>query len=355
MQAFFEQTYWNNTVLQYVICSGALLVSIIILTILKRVVLRRLHKRAEKTKTKADDMVIRAVRKNLVPLLFVLAFFLCTKILELGDTIERIIGIVTLGFIMVFGAMFLSSIIFFLLNRQWERKGKKVDKMAVKWIAALIKIIIWVAAMLIFLDNIDVEITTLVAGLGISGIAIAFAAQAVLEDVFSFVTIFFDKPFELGDLIIVDDLSGTVEHIGIKTTRLRSLGREREQFIFSNKDLTSSRVKNLKRRENRRVVFTLGVTYDTTVENLRAIPGMIELIVKEVDNAAFDRTHFASYGDFSLNFEIAYFVLNQDFEVYMDTRQEINLRIKEAFDLSGIEFAFPTQTLILQNAQNREG
>ena len=131
-------------------------------------------------------------------------------------------------------------------TKLYEKKQGSVDKLAMRWINTLIKIVVWVGALLLFLDNLPgVQITTLVAGLGIGGIAIAFAAQAILEDVFSFVTIFFDRPFEIDDYIFVDNLSGTVEHIGIKTTRVRSISGE--QLIFSNKDLTNSRVRKFKR------------------------------------------------------------------------------------------------------------
>ena len=353
MHEFLEHVYFNNTVLDYLIFLGAILLSVIALIIIRKVILRRLQKWAKKTKTTVDDILVRSVRKNLVPILYFLALYLCMQILELDDTIASMIKIVTLAFVSFFGALFISSIVIYFFNKYWERKHNKVDKSALKWIATLIKILIWGAALLIFLDNVGVKITALVTGLGIGGIAIAFAAQAVLEDIFSFVSIFFDKPFEMDDFIIVDDLMGTVEHIGVKTTRLRSLSGE--QLIFSNKDLTSSRIKNYKRMKSRRIAFTLGVTYNTTMEQLREIPDIIKRIIDGVEKTTFDRAHFATYGDSSLNFEVVYYVLSEDYAIYMETRQEINLGVKEAFDSCGIEFAFPTQTLIMQrDATNEE-
>ncbi len=346
MQEILEHVYYNNTVLDYLIFLGAVILSVVVLVIIKKVILRRLQKRAEKTKTTVDDVLVGSVQKHLVPMLYFLAIYLCTQILRFGDAARRIINIVALAFIMFFGALFISSIIIYFFNRYWEKKNNKIDKHAIKWIAVLIKIIIWGAALLIFLDNIGVKITALITGLGIGGIAIAFAAQAVLEDIFSFVSIFFDKPFEMDDFIIIDDLMGTVEHIGVKTTRLRSLSGE--QLIFSNKDLTSSRIKNYKRMKTRRIAFTLGVTYDTTLEQLREIPDIIKRIIDDIEKTTFDRAHFVAYGDFSLIFEVVYYVLSEEYAVYMDTRQEINLRVKDAFDSRSIEFAFPTQTLIMQ-------
>ena len=343
---FWETPFWNNTVLDYIIFFGALIISIGLLLIIRLILLKRLAKWAEKTPTSLDDMLVKTTRKYLMPLLFVGAFYFNTKWLVLPETVQRVIDIICLAFVMIFGAFVISTLLVFLLNKYFEKKGNTGSKLAIKWFGTLIKVVIWIVALLLFLDNLGIEITTLIAGLGIGGIAIAFAAQAVLEDVFSFVTISFDKPFEEGDLIIVDDLIGTVEHIGIKTTRVRSLSGE--QLVFSNRDLTSSRIRNYKRMQNRRIQFVLGVTYDTSAQTLKEIPGIIEDIIEKLDGTDFDRAHFKSFGDFSLNFEVIYYVLSQDYAMYMDKQQTINLQIKEAFDDRGIEFAFPTQTIFLE-------
>ncbi len=253
---------------------------------------------------------------------------------------------IALAAVMIFGAVVISSIIIYLFNKYFEKKQTSVNKLAMQWLAVIIKAIVWVSALLIFLDNLDIKITPVLAGLGIGGVAVAFAAQAILEDMFSFVTIFFDRPFEIDDFIIVDDMSGTVEHIGIKTTRVRSISGE--QLIFSNKDLTNSRVRNYKRMQNRRAVFSVGVTYDTPLDKLKEIPGLIKEIIDAVEKTQFDRAHFNEFADSSLDFEIVYFVLSQEYAVYMDVQQEINFGIKEAFDARGIAFAYPTQTLYLQ-------
>ena len=209
----------------------------------------------------------------------------------------------------------------------------------------VIRALIWTVAVLFFLDNIGFKISTVIAGLGIGGIAVGLAAQAVLKDLFSYFSIIFDRPFELGDFIIVGDYLGTVEYIGAKTTRIRSLGGE--QLIFSNTDLTDSRVRNYKRMEKRRVGFKLGVTYDTNHQKLQEIPKIIEAAIKSIKDTAFDRAHFSSYGDFSLIFEVVYYVLSSDYNKYMDIQQEINLAINKEFSLRKIEFAYPTQTIYL--------
>jgi small-conductance mechanosensitive channel len=188
-----------------------------------------------------------------------------------------------------------------------------------------------------------------VAGLGIGGIAVALAAQAVLGDLFSYFSILMDRPFELGDFIIIDDYMGTIEHIGIKTTRIRSLGGE--QLVFSNTDLTGSRIRNYKRMEQRRIVFRIGVVYQTPVEKLKEIPGIIKGIMDAIPEARTDRAHFASYGDSSLDFEIVYYVLTGDYNKYMDIQQEINLSLAEEFERRGIEFAYPTRTLFIEKGE----
>ena len=346
MQAFLELEFWNNTVLDYLIFLGSLIASFIVLMILKRIILHRLIKWAEKTPTSLDDMLLKAFKRYMLPMCYVGALYLNTKWLELSQDVIDVIDVIALAGVMILGAVVVSSLLIYLFNKYFEKKHSDVDKLAMRWIGALIKVIVWVGAFLLFLENLGIHITALMAGLGIGGIAVAFAAQAILEDIFSFVTIFFDRPFEIDDFIIIDNLSGTVEHIGIKTTRVRSLSGE--QLIFSNKDLTNSRVRNYKRMQSRRVAFSIGVTYDTPHDKLREIPGLLKQIIDAVDRTDFSRAHFKEFADSSLNFEIVYFVLTQDYDVYMDVQQDINYGIKEAFDARGIEFAFPTQTLYLQ-------
>jgi small-conductance mechanosensitive channel len=197
--------------------------------------------------------------------------------------------------------------------------------------------------LLLALDNLGVDITALVAGLGVGGIAVALAVQNVLGDLFASLSITLDRPFVLGDFIIVGDYLGNVERIGVKSTRLRSLGGE--QIIVSNADLLNSRVRNYGRMDERRVLFTLGVTYETPRKKLERIPAMVREIIEHQQHARFDRCHFAKYGDFALGFEAVYYVLSPDYNLYMDIQQAINFAIHAAFEDAQIEFAYPTQKL----------
>ncbi|MDP7260201.1 MAG: mechanosensitive ion channel family protein, partial [Anaerolineales bacterium] len=203
----------------------------------------------------------------------------------------------------------------------------------------------WSIILLLALDNLGIEISGLLTGLGIGGIAVALAVQNILSDLLAYVSIMLDRPFTVGDFIVVDDRMGTVERIGLKTTRMRSLSGE--LLIFANHDLLGSRLSNFQDREDRRVVFTIGVTYDTPAAKLASIPEIMREVVSAQQQVRFDRSHFHSFGDFSLQFETVYYVNSADYGVYMDVQQNINLELVRRFERADIEFAFPTQTVHL--------
>jgi small-conductance mechanosensitive channel len=205
------------------------------------------------------------------------------------------------------------------------------------------KIVLWVIVAMLTLQNLGVEVTALVAGLGVGGIAVALAAQNILGDLFASMSIVLDKPFVLGDFIVVDDAMGTVEKIGLKTTRLRSLGGE--QLIFPNNKLLQSRIRNHKRMTERRVQFTVGVAYETPRETLQRIPTIVRDAIEAQPETRFDRAHFKSFGPSSLDFEVVYFVLKPDHRIYMDIQQAVNLLLLDRFAAEKIQFAYPTQTL----------
>ncbi|MEN6595968.1 MAG: mechanosensitive ion channel domain-containing protein [Clostridiaceae bacterium] len=342
---FFNQKYFGNTLLNYIIFLAVLAVCAVLIHIFGRLIVKTVTARCEKTNAPYGETVVAAVKRYLLPVAYFTAFTLCTKILALGGGLKTAVGTVSTLFAITLGAVFLSSMAAFFFERL--RRGRdESGALAVKWLGTMAKMVIWLVALILFLDNVGVKITSLVTGLGIGGVAIAFAAQSALSDLFCFFTIFFDKPYEVGDFIIAGEQMGTVEHIGVKTTRLRALSGE--QLVCSNSDLTGSRISNYKSLQQRRVVFTLAVTYDTPVETLRIIPGVIKEIVEGEQDTQFGRAHFASYGAYSLNFEIVYFVLHSDYDKYMDINQQINLKIKEAFERIGARFAFPTQSLVFE-------
>lgn len=212
--------------------------------------------------------------------------------------------------------------------------------------------VVYSLVLLLALQNLGVDITALIAGLGIGGIAVALAAQNILGDLFASLTIALDKPFVAGDFIVTGDEKGTIEHIGLKTTRVRSLSGE--QLVFSNSDLLKSRVRNYKRMAERRIVFNFGVVYSTPADQLEQIPKTVRKIIEATPNLRFDRCHFAKFGGSSLDFEAVYYIKSPDFNAHMDALQSINLAITRQFREAGIDFAFPSQTIYFADEPESE-
>jgi small-conductance mechanosensitive channel len=210
--------------------------------------------------------------------------------------------------------------------------------------------VLYVMLVLLALDNLGVNVGALVAGLGIGGVAVALAVQSILGDLFASLSIALDRPFEVGDFIVVGDLMGSVEHVGLKTTRVRSLSGE--QLVFANADLLGSRIRNFKRMSERRVVFTVGVTYETAAEDLARIPGLLRTIVSAERGVRFDRAHLRSCDDSAVTFEIVYYVTDPDYNRYMDIQQAINLAIFRRFEADHISFAYPTRTVVLRRERS---
>ena len=341
-----EQVYMGNRLFDYIAAFSALIFGLLFVKIIIRSIVRRLKKLAEKTSTKFDDFVIKILEKIGLPVLYISCFYLSAKMLKIPSEADALINVLEMVVITFFSAHVVVLFANWSINSYLAKKQhdptvvRSLDGML--WV---VKLLIWTLAVIILLDNLGYKVSTLIAGLGIGGIAVAIAAQALLRDFFSYFSIVFDHPFKIGDFIIIGDFMGTVEYIGIKTTRIRSLGGE--LVIFSNTDLTDSRVRNYRLMEKRRVLFHIGVTYQTPLNKLKETPKIIEQAIKNAKDVAFDRAHFFSYGDFSLIFEVVYFVLSPDYNKYMDIQQEINFRIKEEFEKQGIEFAYLTQTLFV--------
>ena len=351
MNSFFDAIFLGNTLRDWCISLGIMIISITALRIFQKIVVKRLQQLSEKTATGIDDFLVSVIRRTVMPLVYILAVYFSLKYLSISDSVKHTLHVaVTLAtvFFVVRGInSFIRYIFYSYLGKETPEAEKKKQ---LRGILLIIQSIVWLVGIVFLIDNLGYDITTIVTGLGIGGIAIALASQAILGDLFSYLVIFFDKPFEVGDFLIVDDKIGSVEYIGIKTTRIRTLSGE--QLICSNTDLTNSRVHNFKRMQQRRVLFSIGVIYSTPSGKLKRIPGMIKEIIESVKDTRFDRAHFASFGDFSLNFEIVYYIGTADYNMYMDRQQTINLKIFEKFEQENIDFAFPTQTLYMR--QNDE-
>jgi small-conductance mechanosensitive channel len=342
-----EYVFFGNSVLDYLISLGIFAGGVLVLIIFKNIALSNIKKWAKSTKTEIDDLAIRMIEKNIMPLLYFGALYLGLQKLALPQSISKIILMIGVIVATIMGIRVLVAIVnYTIVAIMLKRERSESRARSIKSIGLVIKIVLWGAGIVFLLDNLGFKISAIIAGLGIGGIAVALAAQTILGDLFSFFSILFDRPFEVGDFIIIGEYLGAVEYIGIKTTRIRSLGGE--QLIFSNTDLTNSRVRNYKRMNERRVVFKLGVTYSTPYEKMQKIPKIIKQIITNVKDTRFDRAHFFSYGDFNLVIEVVYYVLSPDYNKYMDIQEEINLAVMQAFAKEKIEFAYPTQTLYVK-------
>ncbi len=348
-----EHIYLGNSVKDWILFLSIAIALSLALNILNRLTIKKLKRYVDLTHNDIDDMLVNLLDKTSTILIIVFSVYIGSLFLQLNQTLLSIrkTAVITAIFLQI--ALWGSGLITYIVNKKINRysadtAGSTITQL--RLIGFLARVALWTIVFLLIVDNLGFDITALITGLGIGGIAIALAVQNVLGDLIASLSIVLDQPFVVGDFIIVDNYMGTVENIGLKTTRIRSISGE--QLIFSNNDLLNSRIKNYKRMYERRVVFTLGVVYETPASKLEKIPKWIEQIINNEPTARFDRSHFASYGDFSLNFETVYFVTSPDYKVYMDTQQNINLAIYRKFEEEGIEFAYPTRTIYLSHINN---
>jgi small-conductance mechanosensitive channel len=326
------------------------LATFIVLQIARRFVLQRLARLIFRRRRNVEQVSILLVRQTKFAFMLVLSIYAGSRLLSLPESVSGLISLAAgIAFIIQVGIWAHALIDGILAGRATNGLADVSGSSSTFNVVGMIaKGAVWTIVLLLVLDNIPgVQVTTLIASLGIGGIAIGLAVQNILVDLFASLSIALDKPFVIGDFIVVGDYRGTVEHIGLKSTRLRSISGE--QLVFGNGDLLGSRIQNFKRMVRRRVAFKIGVTYQTTPEQLAVVPAKLREIVEAQENTTFDRAHFQEFGDFALIFEVVFYVEEPDYTVYMDTQQAINLEIMRYFQEEGIEFAYPTQTVMLQS------
>jgi len=351
---FLDRLFYGNFVRQWLIAAAVFVVVFLLLVVLRRLVCGRLEKLATRTTNLVDDLVFEIVKGTKAFFLFFIALWAASRALLLSGRGElyllRVLALVALAQ----GALWAGSAIRFWVQSTLDRRRAAGDLGSVATIRALeiaAKMIAWSLAIVTALGTIGINIGPLITGLGVGGIAIALAVQNILGDLLAALAIIFDKPFDVGDAITVDNVSGTVEHIGLKTTRIRSVSGE--QVIIANGELLKSRIRNYKRLYERRVAFNIDVTYETKPELLERIPEMIRDTVTAQQPVRFDRSHFAAFTDSSIRFETVYFVLDADYGKYMNIQQAINLELVRRFRANGIEFAFPSRTLYLRGSDGK--
>jgi small-conductance mechanosensitive channel len=341
-----DRLYFGNSVQQWFVAFMAGAVALLVFLVARAVISQRLGVIAERTVNWGDDLAVALIRRTTTFFLLALSVLIASRFLLLSPRVAQTVHLAAFIFLLVQAGRWGNTAIDFWVVRYMEQRraaGEAGTAWTIRALGYLARVFLWALILITALGTFDVNISALVTGLGVGGIAIALAVQNILGDLLAALAIVFDKPFIVGDFVVVDTMAGTVEHIGLKTTRIRSLSGE--QIIFSNADLLKSRIRNFKRMAERRALFTVDVTYDTPPQLVAEIPGMIRAIIEAQPNLRFDRSHFTAFADSSLRFETVYHVLAPEYIAFADAQQHINLELLKQFNERGIEFAFPTRTI----------
>ena len=343
--ATLSHTYLGTPLQAWLVAAALAVLVTFGLLIVRRFAVSRARRFSERTENRLDDLVVSLLASLRFLFFLGLGLWIASEYVHLSTSVQHTLRKgVTLLTLVQMGLSLQAAVR--MLSSGWTSPGTDGEtRTAASATVFLASLGIWAVLILVGLSTLGFEISALIAGLGVGGVAAALAVQSILGDLFASLSIYFDRPFHIGDFIIVGDEMGTVERIGLRTTRVRSLGGE--QIVFANGDLTKSRIRNYKRMDERRVLFGFGVEYATALDRLQQIPGLVKSIIESREGARFDRAHFKEFGDFSLNFEVVYYVLSPDYTIYMDHQQAINLELFRQFGERGIQFAFPTQTVLL--------
>lgn len=339
---------WGNTYETY-LWAGVLFIGLFLgFYVFRSFILKQLRLLVRRTSSKFDDRVFQAVADIPAHFYFLVSVYFPLRMLVHNVTAEKVIMGIFLVFVAYRVIRFVEAVGDYLLFRVTvgtDENDSAQANMTFYGLKLVIRIVLWITAILLVLSNLGFQVSSLVASLGISGIAVALAVQNVLSDIFSSFTIYFDKPFEVGDYIVIGEHDGTVERIGIKSTRIRTL--KGDELVVSNKELTETRVRNFKKMDQRRVTIILNVAYETSNAKLKKVEGICKEAVDGVKGLDFLRCYFYEFGPHSLNYEFVYYVGSGEYDQYLAATEQMNLKIKEGFEKEGIEFAYPTQKVFV--------
>jgi len=331
------------------VLAGALTILVIKLGL--RLVVQRLRRLSQRTSSTLDDALVSVLERTNGALIWIVGLLVGLNLLPLDDRWHARVSQLWFAVVALqLGLWAQQALAEVLSNHQRRHGGGATLSASATLLSWGLRGALWVVVVLAVLSNLGVNITAFVASLGIGGIAVALAVQNILGDLFASLAIAVDKPFEVGDSITVDDVTGTVERVGLKTTRIRSLGGE--QIVMSNAELLKRTVANFKRLQTRRVVLNFGISYDASPEEVAEVPGLLRDIIEADPKLDFVRAHFKEFGESSLDFEVVYRVNDPDYDVYMDRREALNLALMRALRERGIQFAFPTRTVNIVGAGN---
>ena len=322
--------------------AGGIALTFLISFIFKKI----LPRLANKTKSDFDDFIIREITNLIFPLGSIAVLFLAERKLQLPGGLNRPYELIlTIAAAVVFVRL-INRLGIRLLQGLARRSGREDIEQLVRTLFPLLKSLTWIVVSLIVLQSQGVKLTVIWGLLSAGGIGLGLALKEPAQELFAYLMILIDKPFTIGQFIAVDSVSATVEKIGVRSTHLRSL--RGEIVVINNSTLTSSNIENFATMQQRRMIYSIGVTYQTTADQIQSIPTTIQTIIENTNHTIFNRCHFTTFGDYSLNFEIVYYIDNRDYTLAMDIQQSINLSIMRKFEEQGIEFAFPSQTLYLE-------
>jgi small-conductance mechanosensitive channel len=345
-------SFLGSSLWQWATAAGIVLVVFLSLLLVRRLIVRRLGRMARRTTTGLDDVAVQVARRTRTLLVLVPALWLGSLELSLPPDADRVLrGVAALAVFLQIALWVSVAIDLWVERAQRRRLEEDASSVALAGVLRFVgKLALWAILLLAALDNLGINVTALVTGLGIGGVAVALALQNVLSDLFASLAIIFDKPFVIGDAISVGDVTGTVESVGLKTTRLR--GASGEQVILANGELLKSRIRNWKRMSERRVVLAFGLPLQTPADAVERIPAMVRRLVEAQDLTRFERAHFKGFSPASLDFEAVYWILTPDYQAFMDRQQAVNLGLLRELAALGIAFADPAQALLLARASD---
>ena len=358
IEQVLKTDFFDNPLRSYLIALLSLISGLILVRLLHRFGLKRIRRFTRGTRIYGDDVLVKVLDVTGLPILYFGVIYASVQSLRLNQTLATALDALGAGMVAICCILGIQQLVeyslgFYYSSSRHTIEEQEKNRIRINLILPAIRVVLWTIGIIFLLQNLGYDLSAVVASLGIGGIAIALASQGLLQDLFSYFAIILDVPFSIGDFIVVENFSGTVEQIGIKTTRLESISGEK--LVFPNQFLTSARIQNFQEMDRRRIVFTVGVIYDTPRKQLVEIPDVIQRIINAIDGAEFDRSHFAAYGPSSLDFETVYYVLRREYDVYMDIQEEINFAIWDAFKARGIEFAYPSQTIYLDSPLSPPG
>ena len=340
----FMSVYFGNTAGEYVAVVIVLVAIVALLKLVEVIILARLSALSKRTKTDLDDVIVQMIGTINPPLYLFVALYVSVRALSVNSFLQQSLDFVLIVWL-TYQAIIIAQVAIDYVLKKSTKSIARENKSAIKFLSNIFRFILWVIGLLVILQNIGIDVTALVAGFGIGGIAIALAIQNILGDLFSSFSIVFDKPFIVGDFIKASGVSGTVEKIGIKTTRLRS--SDGEEIVLSNSELTNAKIQNFGRLEERRMKLEFGILYETPNEKMEQIPPLVEKIISDISGARFNRAHFTKFNDSSLDYEVTYYVESSEYGKALDIQQKINLRLKIEFEKRDVGMAYPTRTVYM--------